>query len=139
MRKKKSIPLSWEIARDVAERANYLIRVLELDWIDKDRIIFFRSYNSQARAYARIWGLSRVWQLALNIKAHYVMEVLSEKFDNLTSDKKDEVIIHELVHIPKNFSGSLMPHTRRGIRNFHDKVENLYYQLKKLRNKQNNA
>jgi predicted metallopeptidase len=85
-----------------------------------------RSENSQTRAYARIWGLSKVWQQALKQKPAYIVEVISEKYDKLSNIEKDKVLLHELTHIPKNFSGSLVPHIRRGKRNFHRKVEDLY-------------
>jgi len=115
--------VDWQKAPDVKERAEKIIKSLPMDWVETDRIYFYRSTGSRARAYARIWGLSRIWQLALEEKPAYIIEVLSEKFDRLKDSQKDEVIIHELTHIPKNFSGSLMPHFRKGKNNFHKKVK----------------
>ena len=106
----------------------------DIDWVKKSSLHYFRSNNSSSNAYARIWGLSKVWQMALKEKPAYIIEVLSEKFDNLPDREKDRVLLHELAHIPKNFSGSLLPHIRRrGKRNFHDRVEELFSQY--LRNK----
>lgn len=134
-RKKKNLKINWQEAPDVKKRVKFLTKTLDLDWLKEERITFFRSTNSSARAYARIWGLSKVWQLALGTQAHYIIEVLSEKFDSLSNAEKDKVLLHEITHIPKNFSGSLLPHIRRrGKRNFHDRVERLFsHYLKKIK------
>lgn len=127
MRKRKhSGSVEWVKAPDISVRIAHLISVLDMEWIENNRIHCFRSSNSRARAYARIWGFNKVWQLALNEKPAYVIEVLSENFDKLSDHQKDEVLLHELAHIPRNFSGSLLPHIRkRGKRNFHDRVDQL--------------
>jgi len=66
------------------------------------------------------------WRCGLKTKPAYVIEVLSEKFDHLGQKEKDEILLHEIAHIPKNFSGSLLPHIRKkGKRNFHDRVHEL--------------
>lgn len=130
--KRKNKPVDWQTAPDITKRVGLIIKRLDLDWLDASRIYGFRSNNAKTRAYARIWGLSRIFQKALDIKAAYVIEVVSEKFDNLPQIKQDEILLHELVHIPKNFSGSLMPHIRkRGKRNFEDKVHKLVSLYKK--------
>lgn len=126
---KKRAKVNWSRAFDIKKRVLHLIKSLNLEWIIPSRIYCFRSTNSTSRAYARIWGLSKVWQLALDIEPSYIIEVLSEKFDDLSDKEKDRVLVHELAHIPKNFSGSLLPHIRRrGKRNFHDRVEELFAQ-----------
>lgn len=132
MRKKKRLPaVKWEEADDIKEKLRDLISTLDLAWLSPNHIKAFRSYHSSARAYARIWGLPRVWQMALDEKPTYVIEVLSEKFDPLHEDKKIEVLLHEIAHIPKNFSGSLLPHVRRrGKRNFEDRVHDLVREYK---------
>jgi predicted metallopeptidase len=40
----------------------------------------------------------------------YIIEVISEMFDNLNQEEKERVIIHELMHIPSGFSGGFVPH-----------------------------
>ena len=125
--RKKGGKVIWKKAPDIKKRVLQLKKSLELDWLKTNHIHCFRSENSTSRAYARIWGFSKVWQLALSEKPSYIVEVLSEKFDPLSEKEKNKVIIHELTHIPKNFSGALLPHIRRkGKRNFHDKVEKLF-------------
>ena len=69
--------------------------------------------------------------MALKIEAHYVIEVLSEKFDKLNYDDQTKVLIHELMHIPKNFSGALLPHRGRGKRIIdYQSIEKLFKQFK---------
>lgn len=120
---KKSKKIEWSPAPDVKKRVLKLLSTLSLGWSKKPRIFCFRSENADTRAYARIWGLSRIWQQALNLPPSYIIEVISEKFDELSDFEQDKVLLHEIAHIPKNFSGALVPHIRRGKRNFRDKVE----------------
>jgi predicted metallopeptidase len=129
MKRKKWANVDWYSAPDIKKRICHLVKELKLDWIKPSQLHFMRSNYSSSRAYARIWGLSKVWQMALQEKPAYIIEVLSEKFDDLSLKEKDKVLLHELAHIPKNFSGSLLAHTRvRGKRNFHDRVEELFSQ-----------
>lgn len=121
-KRSKSQKIEWTLATDVRKKVIKLSSLLDLDWLDKDRIFCFRSTNANTRAMARIWGLSRIWQQALGIGPSYVIEVISEKYDDIPEGEKDKILIHELNHIPRNFSGSLLPHTRRGKRNFSHKV-----------------
>jgi len=128
--RKKNKPVVWENASDIKKLTETIIAQANLSWVKKSDIYYFRSYNSKARAYARIWGLGRVWQEALKIPPSYIIEVISEKFDSLDLRRKKGVLSHELSHIPKNFSGSLIPHIKkRGKRNFHDKVTSIFSKL----------
>ena len=127
MRRKKWVNVEWKSAPDIKKRVLHLKKSLNLEWVKTSSLYCFRSLNSSSRAYARIWGLSKIWQLALKQKPAYIIEVLSEKFDNLSEREKDRILLHEIAHIPKNFSGRLLPHIRRrGKRNFHDRVEELF-------------
>lgn len=125
--------MDFEIAPDISRRMGSLVASLQLAHIDAAKLVCFRSYGSSSRARARIWSLPRIWQMALNVEAHYCIEVLSESFDHLSSDDQDHVLIHELLHIPQNFSGALVPHRNhkhRTFRHYHDKVESLFQLLK---------
>ena len=104
----------WESASDIKKKVGLLVKKLGISHIDPKRIICFRSFGSKSRARARIWSLPRIWQLALKVKPAYCIEILSEKFDKLSEDDKTKVLIHELLHIPKTFSGALLPHRGRG-------------------------
>jgi len=123
--------VDWRHAPDISERVARLISLVSIDWVDPDRIYCFRSTGSRARAIARIWGLQKVWQQALDTSPAYCLEVLSESFDNLSPEKQDEVLLHEIAHIPKTFSGALLPHTMHGKGSFHSKLGQLITLYKK--------
>jgi predicted metallopeptidase len=106
--------MDFEKARDVKNRVKKILQRIDFPYIDERRIVCYRSFGSKSRARARIWSLPRIWQNALNVKPHYVIEVLSEKFDKLGENDKNKVLIHELLHIPRTFSGALLPHRGRG-------------------------
>lgn len=123
---------SWSFvpAPDITEMMNMLTRSLEMRHIDAERVFCVRSQGSSARAYARVWGLSRIFQLTAGYKAVYVIEVLSQHFDKLPLEQKHKVIIHELLHIPKTFSGALLSHKGRHHRVDDTAVEELYEKLR---------
>lgn len=134
-RKKAWIPVDWEVAPDIKTHVESLAQELDLHWLKLENIYYMRSTTSKARAYARIWGLSKVWQMALDKPPSYVIEVLAQHFDQLSEKEKAKVLLHEITHIPKNFSGSLIPHIhKKGARNFHDKVDNLFEQYLRKNN-----
>lgn len=124
--------MDWQKAPDIDRDIKFLCQNLELTHIDHKRIIAFRSFGSSSYARARIWSFPKVWQLALDLKPHYVIEVLSKHFDHLSDSDRKRVLIHELMHIPKNFSGSLLPHRGRGRRIDSRNVEQLFKRLKNL-------
>lgn len=121
-RRRPQKPIKWEKAEDVKVEISSLVKAVDLSWIDLNRVYCLRSTNSTARAYARIWGMGRIWQETLGIPPSYCLEVISEKFDPLPKDRQIEVLFHELAHIPRNFSGALLPHTRHHKGSFHDKL-----------------
>lgn len=122
--------MEWIKASDIAREIDIIVSKLDLTYIDCKRIICLRSFGSTSRARARIWSFPRIWQLALSFPACYIIEVLEQHFDRLSSDEKQRVLIHELLHIPKNFSGSLLPHRGRARRIDSRCVEKLFTQLK---------
>lgn len=125
---KKRGKIEWRKAYDIQKRIRRLVKTLNIGWVKTSRIFSFRSTNANTRAYARIWGLGRIWQEALGETPAYIIEVISEKFDRLSEGEKDKVLLHEITHIPQNFSGALMPHIRRGKRRFEDRVQELIFQ-----------
>lgn len=121
--------IEWLEDKKVERRVRELSDGGRLDHINPARVFCFRSRGAKTRAYARIWGLARIFQQALAIQPAYVIEVISEKFDKLPSDKQDMVLVHELLHIPKTFSGALVPHHDRGGVN-EDRIREIYRNLK---------
>lgn len=105
--------MEWEEAKEIKQNIKEILTVLNLPHINASRIFCFRTQGSKSRSYARIWSFPKIFQIALTIKPAYVIEVLSKHFDKLDDDSKKKVLIHELLHIPKNFSGALLPHRTR--------------------------
>jgi len=115
-----------ERAYDVQFMLDELLEHLQMDHVINSRIICMRSTGAQVNAYARIWSLPEIWRNALEINPFYVIEVVSQHYDKLEEEKKKKILIHELLHIPKKFTGGLVPHKNRG-RKIDDKlVEEIY-------------
>ena len=126
--------MRWISAPDISRRVKHLAFHLPFPHLHPEQIFCFRSQGSKGRATARIWSLPAVWQQALNVSAGYCLEVITEKFDRLSLSDQEKVLIHELLHIPKTFSGALVPPRsrfagRRTFRHYHDVVESLYQKL----------
>jgi len=116
--------ISYEKAPDVESMASSVIRALSLSYIDVKRLHYYRSRGSRARkVQARIHGMGRIWFDALGMQPHYIIEVISEEFDELDQTEKEKVVIHELMHIPARFSGGFVPHkgriNRRSVEKMH--------------------
>lgn len=124
--------MQLQLAPDITQRIRFLVDQLSFDHIKAENIICFRSTGATGNARARIWSFPKIWQMALELEAHYCIEVLSEKFDNQSLDDQERILIHELIHIPKNFSGALVPHRthkHRTFKHYHDTVESLFKSL----------
>jgi predicted metallopeptidase len=122
--------MEWDEAEDVKGDLNHILQTIDFHHIDPKRVYCYRTTGSKARAYARTWSFPKIFQKALAIEPAYVIEVLSKHYDKLSDDKKKEVLIHELLHIPKNFSGALLPHNTRS-RNIHTLAKQLFKEYKR--------
>lgn len=122
-----------ELAPDIHQHLQQIVAHAPFDHVNISRIVCMRSTEATSRARARIWSFPRIWQMALNLEPHYVIEVLSQHFDHLSEDDRTRVLIHELMHIPKNFSGSLIPHKTVHARINSRTVEKIFLQYKKNR------
>lgn len=126
----KASKLDWAHATDVKTDIAHIIKVLELDYLRPTRIFCYRTEGSKARAYARTWMMPKIFQDALDIEPAYVIEVISKYYDKLGEDEQKRVLIHELLHIPKNFSGALLPH--HGVkRHIHNDSGDLFKEYKR--------
>jgi predicted metallopeptidase len=124
--------MKTELAPDIDKRVKAIVRALELEHISGKHIICMRSTGAKTRAIARIWGLPRIWQQALYLNAYYIIEVVSEKFDKMSLEGQDETLIHELLHVPKTFSGALVPHECFGKKIDDKRVGKLYEKYKEV-------
>jgi predicted metallopeptidase len=123
------MPIKYSEAPDVKDMVERIVAQLSFHHINLNGIYCYRSINSKSkRTVARIHNLSKLWQRALDKPANYLIEVISERYDKLSREEKEKVIIHELLHIPKGFSGGFRPHkgyiTMRKIDALHDKLVN---------------
>lgn len=115
-------------APELKKEIELTVRILGLSYIKTEHIHVFESRGSKGTVVARIWSMPRIWQLALGQEPHYCLEVIKERFDRLSGEEKRKVLIHELLHIPKNFSGALLSHNHNGRRINRKVVDNLYLQ-----------
>ena len=89
--------MKYEADYEITNITKDIITKLNLNHIKKDNIFCVRSHGSKSRrTVARIHGLSRIMQKVMNIKAVYVIEIISENFDNLCHEDKIKTLIHEL-------------------------------------------
>jgi len=120
------MPIRYFEAHDVKELVERIVAKLDFNHIDLGGIYCFRSVGSKSRrTVARIHSLEKLWQKALSKPSSYLIEVISERYDKLSRDEKEKVLIHELLHIPKGFAGGFRPHrgniTKQKIETLHQK------------------
>ena len=118
-------------ASDVKKLVDEIAEKLDFFHVVPQFVYCYRSYGSKSRrVIARIYGLGKIWQEALRKPPTYVIEVISEHYDKLSGKDKEKTLIHELLHIPKGFSGGFRPH-----RGYIDKerIEKLHRLLLKRR------
>ncbi len=122
--------IKYELANDIMERLADLAKTLSMDHVRLSGVYAVRSRGSGSRGtLGRCHALSKIWQLALGIKAIYIIEILSERFDRMSREEQDKVLIHELMHIPFSFGGGFKHHDVVTERNV-DKVFQHYKKLK---------
>ena len=118
--------MEFNLATELDKKIAVMVSTPGLRHVDAKHIICMRSKGSKSRAIARIWGLPRVWQIALYLKPYYILEVISEKFDRMSEEEQEKTLIHELLHVPKTFSGALVPHECFGKKIDDKSVNELY-------------
>jgi len=105
------LALEYVEAPDVKRSVDEIVECLDLFHVVPQFVFCYRSRGSKSkRTVARIHGLGKIWQEALLRPPAYVIEVISERYDRLSEEDKEKTLIHELLHIPKGFSGGFRPH-----------------------------
>jgi predicted metallopeptidase len=121
------LTLEYSEALDVKALMDEIVDSLGLFHIVPQFVYCYRSKGSKSkRIIARIHGLGRIWQEALRRPPTYLIEVISERYDKLNDEEKEKTLIHELLHIPKGFSGGFRPHkgyvNRKRVEKLHTKL-----------------
>jgi len=102
---KRAPPELTELVADIVDSLPHFKHV------DAKRVHFIFS-DSRTRALAFCHAMSKRIQFALEIEPHYVIELIEKKWEKLGADDRVKVIIHELYHIPRTFSGNLRGHKK---------------------------
>lgn len=105
--------MKYEVAPDIKKQIRQLVKQLNLSHIKVNHLHCIRSFDAKTRAYARIWGMSRLFKEVAGLEPHYIIEVVGKRFDKLNQREQIKTLIHELLHIPKTFSGALLSHRGR--------------------------
>jgi predicted metallopeptidase len=125
------MPIRYFEAPDIKRRVDEITSHLDFFHVVPQFLFCFRSRGSKSkRTIARIHGLGKIWQEALNLPSSYVIEVISERYDTLPEEEKEKTLIHELLHIPSGFSGGFRPHKGHVNRKT---VEHLFRKLQRNR------
>ena len=102
--------MQYALAPEIKNQINILVKKLNFTHIKIKNIHCIRSFDAKTRAYARIWGMAKLFCEVAKIEPQYIIEVNAKKFDKLSEREKTKTLIHELMHIPKTFSGALLSH-----------------------------
>ncbi len=130
--------IEYHEAPDVKKLVDNIAESLNFFHVVPQFVYCVRSKGSKSRrVLARIHGLGRIWQEALRQPPSYIIEVISENYDKLSQADKEKTIIHELLHVPKGFTGGFRPHKgyidQKTIETYYRKLQDL--KKKKYANK----
>ena len=127
------MPIRYELAEDVQKEVNEIAKML-FPHIKIDSVVCIRSFGSSSKGIiARCHALGKAMQVALKRKGFYVIEVVSNRFDNLSEKDKTKTLIHELMHIPKSFGGGFIHHNVVHDKNVEREYQR-YVNLKRYKN-----
>jgi predicted metallopeptidase len=102
--------MRYEYAPDLKQRVNNVVNSLSMNHINLERVECLRSFGSSTkRTIARCHTIGKVMQKGMKVDAFYTIEFL-ERFDKMSNEEQNKVIIHELLHIPKTFGGGFRQH-----------------------------
>ena len=121
--------MQYKLAPEIKRQIRVLIKELKFTHIKPNQIYCIRSFDANTRAIARIWGMAKIFHEVVGIKPSYIIEVNAKRFDKMNERDKMKTLIHELMHIPKTFSGALLSHRGRYHRINDWEVEKILKQL----------
>lgn len=107
------LDMQYSSAPEIKKTVEVLVEKLQFTHVKTANIHCIRSFDAKTRAYARIWGMSKLFHEVVGIEPNYIIEVIAKHFDKLSEREKIKTLIHELMHIPKTFSGALLSHRGR--------------------------
>lgn len=102
--------MKYSPAPEIKEQISFLVEELGFEHIKIEQIYCIRSFDAKTRAIARIWGMAKLFSEVAGIKPTYIIEVNAKRYDKQPEREKIKTLIHELMHIPKTFSGALLSH-----------------------------
>ncbi len=105
--------MNYKLAPEIKRQIRILIKELNFKHIKPNQVYCIRSFDAKTRAVARIWGMAKLFHEVVGIKPNYIIEVNAKRFDKMNDREKIKTLIHELMHIPKTFSGALLSHRGR--------------------------
>lgn len=105
--------MQYALAPEIKHTIRLLVKQLNMSHIKVKNIHCIRSFDAKTRAVARIWGMSRLFHEVAGLEINYIIEVNAKRFDKMNERDKIKTLIHELMHIPKTFSGALLSHRGR--------------------------
>ena len=102
--------MKYDLAPEIKKQISILVKELHMEHVKIDQIHCIRSFDAKTRAIARIWGMAKLFSEVAGLKPTYIIEVNAKRFDKQSEREKIKTLIHELMHIPKTFSGALLSH-----------------------------
>ncbi len=103
--------ISYQDAPDIRRKVESIILKLKFNHIPFERLHCIRSNGSASRnIIARCHALPKIMQKCLKVQASYIIEIISENFDNMKEEEQMKTLIHEILHIPKTFGGGFKHH-----------------------------
>jgi len=102
--------MKYEFSETYTLAARELINKLGFNHVPLNRVSCIISKGTKTkRVVARIHTLGKAMQLGMNQEPFYVIELM-ELFFKQTEEEQTKTLLHELMHIPKNFGGGFRHH-----------------------------
>lgn len=119
--------MKYSLAPEIKKRIKLLVKQLNFTHIKLKNIHCIRSFDAKTRAYARIWGMAKLFCEVAKIEPQYIIEVNAKRFDKLNQREQIKTLVHELMHVPKTFSGALLSHRGKNRRINDREVEKIIH------------